>query len=106
MKLSTFVMLSTMVVVFLSTRATPLEMKSLLCASSGGLVVGLGLGLGLGYLAFGFPWRNSGGVWAGNGGAGFWLPRGRKKRDISGQEDLDDMLGDLRGRWWSQPKLI
>ena len=98
MKLSTFVMLSTMVVVFLSTPATPSEMQSLLCAGSGGLVGGLGLGLGLGYLAFGFPWRNSGGVWAGNGGAGFWLPRGRKKRDISGQEDLEDMLGDLRGR--------
>ena len=51
-----------------------------MCAASGGLIAGLGLGLGVGYLSFGYPWRNSGGFWLGNGGAGFWLPKGRKKR--------------------------
>ena len=99
MKLSICVLLPVMMVlVILSTPATTTEMHSLLCAGGGGLAVGLGLGLGLGYLAFGFPWRNTGGVWAGNGGAGFWLPRGRKKRDISNQEDFEDMLGDMQGR--------
>ena len=99
MKLSICVLLPVMMVVMiLSTPVTTAEMQSLLCAGGGGLAVGLGLGLGLGYLAFGFPWRNTGGVWAGNGGAGFWLPRGRKKRDIFNQEDFEDMLGDMQGR--------
>ena len=91
MKLSTSsVWLYTIFLVFLCPPAAPSEMQSLLCAGSGGLVVGLGAGLGLGYLAFGYRWRNSGGVWLGNGGAGFWLPKGRKRRDVGGSEDWEE----------------
>ena len=92
MKVSmTFIWLSTLLVVFLCPPTTPTQTQAMLCAGSGGLVVGLGLGLGVGYLAFGYFWRNSGGVWLGKGGAGFWLPRGRKRRDIwENIRDFDD----------------
>ena len=70
--------------------AVATELPSLLCAGSAGLVFGLGTGLGLGYLAFGYPWRNSGGVWVGNGGAGFWLPKGRRKRSNERMETSND----------------
>ena len=60
--------------------AQPAPLHQLCCAASAGLTAGLGAGLGLGYLVFYYPWRYSGGIWAGRGGAGFWLPRGGRRR--------------------------
>ena len=87
-------LLSASVVLFLSSPTSSSDMQPLLCAGSGGVVLGLGIGLGLGYLAFGYPWRNSGGVWLGRGGAGFWLPRGRKKRQIYDYDNMESIEDD------------
>ena len=87
-----------------SANATP----AVLCAGSGGLLIGFGIGLGkimmfslwyeykfegVGYLVFWYPLRNSGGLWLGQGGAGFWLPQktgvsvGRKRRFAQDEND-------------------
>ena len=94
MNLHTITLLAIIVLLFLSSPTSSSDMQPLLCAGSGGVVLGLGIGLGLGYLAFGYPWRNSGGVWLGRGGAGFWLPRGRKKRQIREFDNLEDLFDD------------
>lgn len=53
-------------------------------------------GAGIGYLIFWYPLRNSGGVWLGRGGAGFWLPqgKGRRRRSLFENSFIDSDSGE------------
>ena len=53
-------------------------------------------GAGIGYLIFLYPLRNSGGVWLGRGGAGFWLPqgKGRRRRSLFESYFIDSDSGE------------